>query len=112
MQYMSTQKNASLHTLPRLCVQRIAGFLTDVSALAGIHTLVMNECTGVTDVSALAGIHTLTMIARAERCGLRCLCMGWLMQPESGVVIKKSMTPHGTWTFAGKPNNDQRRARL
>ena len=35
--------------------------MSDVSALAGIHTLYMCDCANVTNVDALAGIHTLNM---------------------------------------------------
>ena len=35
--------------------------ITDVSALGGVHTLDLSECSNITDVSALGGVHTLDL---------------------------------------------------
>ena len=37
-------------------------YIRDVSALGGVHTLDLSECTGISDVSALGGVHTLDLL--------------------------------------------------
>ena len=36
-------------------------YIRDVSALGGVHTLNLRECTGISDVSALGGVHYLDL---------------------------------------------------
>jgi hypothetical protein len=35
--------------------------ITDESALSGVHTLDLNDCSGITDLSAFGSVHTLTL---------------------------------------------------